>query len=220
MSVTVYQMMHSPFCIPITAALRACAVEFETREIPNWDRRELLRLTAGAYYQVPVLDHGGRLIFESGAGSQDVARYVDATFAGGRLFPPQFDGLQEIVLANLEGEIEGRTFKLVDIHYVPAIVDVAERGMVIRHKERRFGRGCLAQWSANAAELRAEADALLERFEKTLRHSPFIFGAAPIYADFALFGILSNLTYQGWNKLGPEQATLATWRERFTAWRF
>ena len=36
MSLTIYQMAYSPFCIPITAALRACGVAFETREVPNW----------------------------------------------------------------------------------------------------------------------------------------------------------------------------------------
>lgn len=220
MNLTVYEMAHSPYCIPITTALGACGVEFATREIPNWDRRELLRLTDGAYYQVPLLEHDGRLIFESGPDTLDVARYVDATFAGGRLFPSSLDGMQTIVVAHIENEIESRTFKLVDIHYVSSIADVAERGMVVRHKERRFGRGCLAQWSAEAGKIRAEADALLARFESTLRHSPFIFGDAPVYADFALFGILGNLTFRGWNHLSAEQSALAAWRERLGAWRY
>jgi glutathione S-transferase len=220
MSVTVYEMAHSPYCIPITAALRACGVEFATREIPNWDRSELLRLTGGAYYQVPVLEHDGRLVFESGGNTLDVARYVDANFARGRLFPARLEGLQTIVVEHIENEIEGHTFKLVDIHYVPSIADIAERGMVVRHKERRFGRGCLAEWAANATKLRAEADALLDRFETTLRHSPFIFGEAPVYADFALLGIVGNLTFRGWNELSPVQTALAAWRERLTAWSY
>lgn len=220
MSLTVYEMAHSPYCIPITASLRACGVDFATREVPNWDRRELLRLTGGAYYQVPVLDHDGRFIFESGTDTLDVARYVDGQFAGGKLFPGQLEGLQAIVVEHIENEIEARTFKLADIHYIPAIADVAERGMVIRHKERRFGRGCLAQWTASAAEIRAEADALLARFETTLRRTPYIFGDAPVYADYALLGILGNLTFRDWNRLGPEQTALAAWRERLVAWRY
>ncbi len=90
MSLTICQMEYSPFCIPITAALRASGTEFENREIPNWDRTELLRLTDGAYYQVPVLVHDGRVVIESSADSEDIARYVDAHFAGGRLFPERF----------------------------------------------------------------------------------------------------------------------------------
>src|SRR5947209_188410 len=98
MSLTVYQMAYSPFCIPITAALRASRTEFAVREIPNWDRTELLRLTDGAYYQVPVLEHDGRVIVESSAESEDIARYVDAHFAGGRLFPERLEGLQAILI--------------------------------------------------------------------------------------------------------------------------
>ncbi|HZJ14602.1 MAG TPA: glutathione S-transferase N-terminal domain-containing protein [Chthoniobacteraceae bacterium] len=213
MSVVLHEMAHSPFCIPIAQALTACGVEFQRREIPNWDRRELLRLTGGAYYAVPLLQHDDLMIYESGANSQDVARYVDVTFAQGSLFPPALDGLQAIVIEFIENEIEDRTFKLVDIHYVPAIAEVAERGMVVRHKERRFGRGCVEQWRRNAAAIRADADRLLERFEITLRHSRFLFGEQPVYADFALLGIIGNLTFRGYNQLGQTQQELARWVE-------
>ena len=87
MSILLYQMAHSPFCIPISQALGACGVAFETREVPNWDRSELLRLTGGASYAVPLLVHDGRPIFESGPATQDIARHVDAMWAGGRLLP-------------------------------------------------------------------------------------------------------------------------------------
>jgi glutathione S-transferase len=200
--------------------LTACGVEFQRREIPNWDRRELLRLTGGAYYAVPLLQHDDLMIYESAANSQDVARYVDVTFAQGRLFPPALDGLQAIVIEFIENEVEDRTFKLVDIHYVPAIADVAERGMVVRHKERRFGRLCVDQWRQNAAAIRAEADQLLERFEITLRHSRFLFGDAPVYSDFLLFGIIGNLTFREYNALNSQQSALARWREMMTALRF
>jgi glutathione S-transferase len=213
-------MAHSPFCVPISQALTASGVEFQRREIPNWDRRELLRLTGGAYYAVPVLQHDDLMIYESGADSQDVARYVDVTFAHGRLFPPALDGLQAIVIEFIENEIEGRTFKLVDIHYIPAIADVAERGMVVRHKERRFGRGCVEQWRQNAVAIRAEADRLLGRFEITLQHSPFLFGDAPVYSDFSLFGIIGNLTFRGYNALNAQQPALTRWREALVAFRF
>ena len=82
---------------------------------------------------------------------------------------------------------------------------------VVRHKERKFGRGCLGQWRANAAAIRAEADALLARFETTLLHSPFLFGDTPVYSDFLLFGIIGNLTYRGWNELGAAQPALRKW---------
>ena len=220
MSVTLYELAHSPFCIPIAQAFTACGVEFSRREIPNWDRSELLRLTDGAYYSVPVLLHDERIIYETRTDSQDVARYVDTTFAHGALFPLALDGLQAIVIDFLENEVESLTFKLADIHYVPGIPDVVARGMTVRHKERKFGRGCIEQWQRDEPAIRAQADALLARFETTLLHSPFLFGDSPVYSDFLLFGIIGNFTYHGWNGLSPEQRALGKWCGVMREFRF
>jgi glutathione S-transferase len=87
MRLTIYQLEHSPYCIPISRALGALGLGFEERNVANGDRREIIELTNGAYYQVPVLAHDDKVIFESSPTSIDVARYVDKTFAGERLFP-------------------------------------------------------------------------------------------------------------------------------------
>jgi len=220
MSLTVYEMEYSPFCIPITAALSACGRAFSRREIPNWDRSELLRLTAGAYYQVPVLVHRDRVVFESSGESEDVARYVDRHFAGGRLFPERLDGLQQIVIDFLGNEVEFHTFRLQDPFTLDRLADPVHRGLFLRHKERKFGRGCVEQWRRDAAEIRTQADRLLARCETTLRHTPFLFGEAPVYADFLLYGILGNLTYRGNHSLTLEQEALAKFVARLGAWRF
>ena len=77
MSVTVYQLEHSPYCIPITRALAALGVTFATRNVSNADRREVIEITGGSYYQVPVISHDGQVIFESSPSSLDVARFLD-----------------------------------------------------------------------------------------------------------------------------------------------
>ncbi len=219
MKTILHEMRFSPFCIPIAQALRATGVDFEAREVPNWDRSELLRLTGGAYYAVPVLEHGGRLVYESGSDTQDLAQYVDHMWFGGRLFPKAIEAAHQCVIEFLENEVEARTFKLMDIHMIPAIPDVAHRGMLIRHKERKFGRGCVDAWRRDAATIRAELDRMLLRFETTLKHQEFLFGSAPVYADFLLFGVLGNLIFNGWNELSPEQKCIAAWYERIAAWR-
>src|SRR5688500_9650176 len=173
MSITLYEMPHSPFCIPIARALAAAAVPFERVEVPNWDRRAIIELTGGDYYQVPVLVHEGQVIYESGAETQDVARYVDRVFCGGRLFPARLEGWQQILIHYLENEVEGVTFRLTDIHYVPAIEDLGARVMVIRHKERKFGRGCVDLWRRDAEKLRAEAEGHLDRFNAIVQNQPF-----------------------------------------------
>ena len=217
MSTVLYEMIHSPFCIPIARVLGACGVPFGRREIPNWDRSELLRLTDGAYYAVPVLAHDGDLVWD---GDESLAAYLDRTVADGRLFPAHLTAAQDCIIDFIEQQIEDRTFKLVDIQYIPAIADLANRGMVIRHKERKFGRGCVDAWRRDAAQIRAEADHLLTRFETTLRAQPYLLGAQPVYADFLLFGVLDSLTYKGWNTLSPTQPALKDWKARMAEFRW
>jgi glutathione S-transferase len=219
--VKIYEMAHSPFCIPIVQALRACRVEFTRQEIPNWDRREIIELTNGAYYEVPVLVADGEVVFETSGQSQDVARFVDLRYAGGALFPSHLDGVQTIMLRHIESDLEALTFKLVDIHYIPSVQGVGERGMITRHKERKFGRGCVDAWRREAVQIREEADTLLDQFEHTLRHQHYLFGEEPVYSDFALGGILGNLTFRGWNALDLNRhAALAAWWARLNSFHF
>jgi glutathione S-transferase len=218
----IYQLPHSPYCLPLTRALAALGVAFDGVNVSNADRADLIRLTRGAYYQVPVLVHDGRVVFdgsEGGADGLDVPRYVDRVWAGGRLFPAAAEGLQALLVPHLENEVEGVTFRLADIHYVPAIPDLVERTMVLRHKERRYGRGCVDQWRQQRETLFAQAAALLRPYDQTLAHRPFLLGEAPVYADFALYGVLANLTYADWNPLPPLPA-LRAWFGRFREFRF
>jgi glutathione S-transferase len=219
MSVVLYQMVHSPYAIPIRQALTACGVVHETRDVQNWDRGEVIRLTEGSYYQIPLLVHEDRVVFETGGNSLDVARYVDATWAGGCLFPEELAAPNLCLTEWIEDALEGCTFKLADIHYVPAIDDIVDRTMVVRHKERKFGRGCIEQWAREADIIRSELDGLLSRCESTLKNSPFLLGTSPVYADFALFGVLGNLTYNGWNHLSADQIALQKFVARLSVWR-
>jgi len=241
MKTAIYQLAHSPYCLPITRALEALGVAFDVVNVSNADRAEIIRLTHGAYYQVPVLVHDGKIVFDGsevatevtrrtatgepapphvgGYDGLDVARYVDRTWAGGRLFPAALAGLQAMLVPHIEGEIEGVTFKLADIHYVPAIPDLVERVMVIRHKERRFGRGCVDQWRANRDALFAQATTLLQPFEHMAAVQPYLIGAQPVYTDFALYGVLANLTYNDWNPF-PPLPRLADWFVRMKTFRY
>lgn len=220
MSLTVYQFAHSPYCLPITRALEALDVPFAIRNISNADRREIIEVTNGAYYQVPVLVHDERVIFESSGDSLDVAHYVDRAFGGGRLFPAEHEGFQRLVVAHLENDVEGVTFRLVDPPYLAAMENVTERTMIVRHKERKFGRGCVEAWAAGREDLAKSARALLEPYELALQQRPFLFGDVPVYADFALFGILGNLTYKDYNRLPEGFEALAAWFPRITTFRF
>jgi len=217
---TIYQLEHSPFCIPIATALKALKVPFKPVQVSNADRTQIIKLTKGAYYQVPVLVNGKDVVYESSPDSQDVAHYVDRKFAGSRLFPRQLGGLQSIVIAFIENEIESVTFRLVDPKYVAGITNLVERVGIIRHKERKFGRGCVDLWKKEAPLLRVQAEKVLSPFDQIFRHTEFIFGSAPVYSDFLLFGIIGNLTYRNYNPIPPRLKALIKWEKRMRAFRF
>ncbi len=216
---TLYQLAHSPYCIPIRLALQAAGFPFETVEVPNHDRAEIIRLTRGGYYGVPVVEHEGKVVWETAGDSQDVARFVDAVACGGRLFPERLAGQQAVFLPYLENDVEGVTFKLCDIHYVPSLTDPVARGMVLRHKERKFGPGCVEQWAARRDALWEEAVDKLRPFEHLLAHTPFVWGETPDYTDFLLAGMVGNLTYNDWNPF-PPLPRLREWHQRLLAYRF
>lgn len=219
MNLTVYQFDYSPYCIPITAALDACGVRYRTVEVAGHRRDAIIKLSRGRAYQVPFLLHGRRAVFESGPDTIDVARYVDRNFAAGRLFPADREGLQRILIPHLENEVEVVTFKLMDPHRIAQMRNVVERTEMVRYKERRFGRGCLEAWRRDASKLRRQAEALLEPFELMARQSPFLLGDEPVYADFALLGIVGNLTYRNYVKLPARFKSLRAWERRLRNFR-
>jgi len=217
----IYQFAHSPFCIAVTQAVRSVGVEPELVDVSNADRFAIVRLTGGAYYQVPVLADGERVVYESGSDSQDIATYLDKHYLNGRLFPAHTRGWQMIVNRYLENEVENVTFKVCDAALIPAIADVVERTLIVRHKERKFGPDCIERWIQERGNLVAEAARLLSPFEQTLAYGgPFLFGTAPVYSDFLLFGILGNFTFRDTAPFPADLPALKVWRGRLTSFRY
>jgi glutathione S-transferase len=83
--------------------------------------------------------------------------------------------------------------------------------MYIRHKERKFGRGCVQQWREQAPQLLARLEELLTPFEVMLSRGPFLLGRRPVYADYALHGVLGNYTYSAQNRLPEGLTHLGRW---------
>jgi glutathione S-transferase len=217
---TVYQVPYSPYAIPLTAALTALGVKHRVKNLPPADRSEVIKLTRGAYYAVPVVQDGKRVVYESRPESVDIARYLDRVYGGGRLFPPALAGLQTILVRYLENDVEGVTFRLNDPGYIRRLPDLVQRVGLIRFKERKFGRGCVEAWAKNAGELLAQATELLQPFEQMLGENPFLLGDAPVYTDFALLGILGNLTYSGDHRIPAKLKRIIAWEKRLRAFRY
>ncbi|MCB1231739.1 MAG: glutathione S-transferase [Verrucomicrobiae bacterium] len=212
MTLILHELAHSPYCLPVKRILEAWSVPFETRQISAWDRRSLINLTSGAYYQVPVLEYGDRIVHETAADPLAVAHFLDREFCEGGLFPQECVGIHELVIGHIEDKLEGIGFKLSDPYVLDKIEDLGERVMTARHKERKFGAGCVEKWRQDGPGLAEEFESALAPYELRLAHARHLFAANPVYADFALFGVIGNAEFAGPYELDAGLANLRRWR--------
>lgn len=214
MKTRLHEMSHSPYCIPIVRILEAYSVPFERVPVPPWDRRELARLTNGAYYQVPVLEHDSNIVHETPDDPLAVPHYLDEHITDGDLFPAQHAGIQDIVIAHIEDYLEGLGFRLSDPSFIDSIDDLGERVMLIRHKERKLGVGCVEEWRENAEVIAAQFQSALSPYEVHLRDCDYLFDDHPVFADYALFGVVGNAQYGGDFVLDDSLPSLKEWETR------
>ncbi len=210
--IQLYQLPYSPFCIVTRRILEFGRIPHRTINIPNGDRSSIWKLTKQRYYQVPVIKDGRSVVFETDDESQVIAKYLDNKFKLG-LFPARLRGEQMIFWRSIEDRVEGAGFRLNDIYY-EEFVPKADQGGFIRHKERKFGRGCLKQWRDQQTELlRAFMEALLP-FDQMLMSRPFLLRDLPVFVDFDLYGMIGNFLYSGHYDLPVEHPRLNEWYQR------
>ncbi len=203
----------SPFCLVQRRILEFSGTKFKIINLPrNGDRSLIWKLTKENYYAVPIFRDGAKVIYETGEDTQDLARHLDKKFHLG-LFPAASEGVQSILCRYIEHEVEAVGFRLNDIFF-KEFVTKADQVAFIRHKERKFGRGCLDLWRTNQKELLHQLEAKLLPFEQMLQHSKFLLGEHPLFTDFELFGILENFLFTGHYALPKSQLHLRAWHAR------
>jgi len=212
--IVLIQFPWSPFCIVQRRILEYAGARFRVVNIPNTDRSLVWKLSKGRYYEVPLLQDGRTVVFETGADSQVIAKYLDDRFQLG-LFPRKLEGVQSILWRFIESEVEGYTFKLDDLYW-KELVPKAEAVAFIRHKERKFGKGCLDLWRRQQAELRHGLTQSLLPFEEMLLAHPFLLEDRPHFVDFDLYGMLGNFLYTGHYELPAEHPRLQEWYRRMS----
>jgi len=100
------------------------------------------------------------------------------------------------------------------------MVPSGDRLRFVRHKERKFGRGCLLQWKAEQKQLLAQLEQRLIPFEEMLLHKRFLLEERPRFVDFDLYGMLSNFLYSGHYRLPAAHTQLKKWYRRMTDIQF
>jgi glutathione S-transferase len=208
------QFPWSPFCIVQRRILEFAGARFKITNIPNSDRSLVWRLTRQRYYGVPIIRDGKSVIFEVGEDTQVIAKYLDTKFQLG-LFPWEQEGTQSIIWQYIESQVEAIGFKLDDIYWREVVPPSDQLGF-LRHKERKFGRGCLDQWRAQQKDLLVQLEQRLVPFEEMLMYRPFLLDQRPRFVDFDLYGILGNFLYSGHYRLPRAHSHLKTWYRRMT----
>jgi len=212
--IELFQFPWSPYCLVQRRILEYGKIPHRIVNIKQSDRSPIWKLTRHRYYQVPVLKDGRQVLFETEDNSQVIAKYVESKFCLG-LFPERWEGLQSLVWRYIENDVEGLTFKLNDAHF-REFVPKDEQLPYQRHKERKFGRGCLDRWLVGRQQLVAELAEALIPFEQMLGHRQFLLDDQPHFVDFDLWGMLSNFLYSGRYKLPPIHPKIKVWYARMT----
>lgn len=207
-----YQLAWSPFCLVQRRILDYGRIPFRTVEVPLGDRAVVWRLTRERYYQVPVLKDGRQVLFETSPDSQVLAKYLDCKFRLG-LFPRAWEGTQDLLWRYFENDVEGIAFKLNDIHW-REFVPPSARCDFVRHKERRFGRGCLDQWREGEEALLHQMHAVLQPVDQMLATRPFLLPDGPHFVDFCLYGMLANFLFTGHYTLPAPHVHVSAWYTR------
>ena len=212
------QFPWSPFCIVQRRILEFSGAKFKITNIPNGDRSLVWRLTRQRYYGVPIIRDGKSVVFEVSDDSQVIAKYLDAKFQL-ELFPWQHEGVQSILWRYIENEVEGPCFKLNDVYW-KEMVPASDRLRFLRHKERKFGRGCIDNWKRQQKQLLGSLADKLMPFEEMLMFRPFLLDERPRFVDFDLFGMLGNFLYSGHHRLPPKHTRLHQWYRRMSQVQF
>jgi glutathione S-transferase len=212
--IELYQLPWSPFCLVQRRILEYAGARFKTINIPTNDRSVIWRVTRQRYYAVPILRDGKMVVFETEDYSQVLAKYLSTKFDL-NLFPRAFQGVDRLLWRFIEDEIEGSCFKLNDIYYQENVPKAQWLGF-IRHKERKFGRGCLEQWREQQPQLLERLTQQLVPFELMLQERPFLLRAEPHFIDFDLWGMLANFLYTGHYQLPAAHSRIKDWHARLS----
>ena len=206
------QFAWSPFCIVQRRILEFSGAPFKVTNIPSTDRSLVWRLTKHRYYGVPILRDGRVVVFELNDDTQVIAKYLDQKLQL-NLFPSALEGVQSLLWRNIESDIEGVTFRLNDIYW-EEFVPSGDQLAFLRHKERKFGAGCLNHWRQQRGDWLRQLEQKLLPYEEMLTHHDFLLGAEPRFVDFDLFGMLENLLYTGHHELPPAHSHIREWHRR------
>lgn len=199
--ITLIQFPWSPFCITVRRIMERHKIPHRIKNIPSHNREAVIQATKGRTYTVPCLVDGMAAVGDFTDFGQEVSRHIDRKYKLG-LFPRDKEGIQAILSRHIENDLEGVGFKVNDTYVWPTL-PLVERVMQLRHKERKFGKGCLQQWTRDRAKLNRQFADLLKPIDNMLATSDHLIADRPLFVDYDLYGIVENYLFSGKTKLPP-----------------
>lgn len=215
MSLKLIQFPWSTYCMVTRAILRFGQIPHEIVDIPPLDRSLPWHLSGHRSYRVPLLIDGETPVVETDHDTQVIAQLLDRRFDLG-LFPAHLDGLQTILWRYIENDIEDPAFRLNDIYFREWLPE-DEQLRHLQYKERRFGPGCIDQWSRSQSALLDQLTERLRPFEAMLASRPFLLDAQPRFVDLDLAAMLECFLWSGRYELPALLPRLREWHARINA---
>lgn len=197
----------SPYCWRVKLALAHKGLEFET--IP-WRFTDKDAIAFSGQGRVPVLVDGERWVNDSWA----IAEYLESAYPDR---PSLFGGAAGQALSRFhtswaDGFLNGALLKLVLLDIFNHL-DAKDRGYFRQSREERLGKSLEAVVANRDQDVLALREQLLP-LRLTLKAQPFLGGAAPLYADYAVFGGFQWCRCISPFKLLAEDDPVHAWRGR------
>ncbi len=169
-------------------ALDLCGLDYEVVDVPYGNREELATLTGG-YIQVPVLEDGDDVVFDS----RKICERLAAAHPRAMVVDDATRGSVWAYGDWCDGELEDALFRIAVPDVRKRFTTAWERGLFVYIKERRYGAGCVDEWLAERSAWIDKSQRLLEPTIATLGARPFLFGSEATLADACLYGQLKML---------------------------
>ena len=207
MAVLLYDLPISHYCVKAKAILGYKGVPFETERAPYNDRQDLLAVSGQDY--VPYL-----LWEDQGVAWYDIPDFVEKKAPSPTLYPDGSRTLARILDHWAHEVVEEAVWKVVVPDAEKTFEDPRERWVFVEMQERK--RGSLDVMLLRRPEFVKGLVATLRPAEERLAESPFLLGAKPSLADFALYGAVHPLPFTG-NAIPKELPHVQAWFERVKA---
>lgn len=204
-----YQFADSPFCAKVRKILDYKGVEYEVSE-DYLERGALLEGSGQVLVPALTLPEGETIV-----DSERIALRLEELYPNPAIFPAGWRGLHLGLARYFESQLEDALFRAA----VPDSIGFYRKQSTSHEalwrliRERKYGAGFCEQMVREHEVNRAHAQAMIAPLEEDLGERAFLLNRLG-YADFALYGQLTYLTFTGENKLPAELGALREYYQR------